>query len=607
MSFLNRLKFPVCAGILFVTALMSCEQELTTIGDGLVGNVPFNSDVAVFDVFAFNKRIEAVQTNQLPLYQLGVFNDPIYGRTEASITSQLQLAMPNPTFGDLTQDSELSGADNTRLENETVDSVLIYIPYFNDQTDTDMDGVRDAFDDEPLNSSNDSDGDGVANNQEDVNNTDPLNPDTDGDGIGDAEDDATLGDRFPQRFRLDSILGNRDQVFNVKVERSTFFLRDLDPNTNFQEAQEFFSTQEFSPTFTEEVFFDGNTTISDSEILTVVREDDPDTEDVDEVGTISATLAPGIQVKFNDVGNTFFQQNILDREGSSELLNNINFKEFFRGIHISLTPTEEELLMLLDISNATIDVFYSFDESVDGEIERESRSYQIQLLTQTPIGPLAGNAVNTFINEAYPQEITNALDVDENASRIYLKGGAGSFAEIKLFDEIDADAEILINQIRANNWIINEANLVFNIDTDAVPVSAIEPPRLYLFNAETNAPLYNAITENNGANTPLGVFLNYDGLLEEANGRGLRYTVRITEYINDIIVRDSTNATLGLAISPDIRITGFNNTMFSGGVERDFPAAPVLSPLGTVLFGSNVSAANEGNKVQLEIFFTEAN
>ena len=47
--------------------------------------------------------------------------------------------------------------------------------------------------------------------------------------------------------------------------------------------------------------------------------------------------------------------------------------------------------------------------------------------------------------------------------------------------------------------------------------------------------------------------------------------------------------------------------MLEDNTETQLPVAPTLSPLGTVLFGSNVSSANEDKKLQLEIFYTVAN
>lgn len=619
MNLLNQFKLPAIAGILLVVGFMSsCEQDLTTIGEGVIGGEPFATNKQTFDVFAFNKKIEAVQTNQLPIYQLGVYNDPVYGKTEASITSQVQLSIYNPSFGDYKQSDELSGENSAIIENERVDSVYIYIPFLNNQIDTDIDGVVDDLDDEPNDATNDTDGDGIPNNEEVANNTNPNNEDTDNDGIKDGDDDATLGDRFPKTFKLDSIYYNNEKIdeslkltppyigkeFNFKVERSTFFLRDLDPDSNFQESQEYFSTQEFSPDFTDEVFFDGKVSISNQEIVFLETVDDPDT-DTDEKGSISSRLAPGIYVKLNEVAKTFFQENFLNKEGSADLLTSANFKEFFRGIHLSTSTVNEDIMMLLDMTGAQINVYYTYDDNVvDAEPIPIQKVISLNLISQLGTAAISVNAVNTFVNEDYPAGISNSLDTGENTDKIYLKGGAGSYAEIKLFDEVDTEAEALINQIKANNWIINEAKLVFHIDTDLIPVNSIEPARLYLYNAETNEPIYNTLTENSLEDSALGVYLNYDGILEESNNKGLKYTVNITEHINNIIVRDSVNAKLGLAISPDIRLAGANNAMLSGDVEKELPAASILSPLGTVLFGSNLPAENE-KKLKLEIFYTE--
>ena len=604
MSFLNKFKFPALAGILLVVALVSCEQDLTTIGAEVIGGEPFKTDMVVYNVSAFNKKIEAVQTNQLPVYQLGVYNDPIYGKTEASITSQVQLQSANPTFGIYTENDELNDSEKI-AENETIDSVVVHIPYFTDILDSDADGVPDALEsgDDILLATNDSDGDGVANNDETANGTNPLSADTDGDGIEDGDDETNDATSFAKTFELDSIYGNREQNFGFKIEASTYFLRDLDPDSNFQDAQDYYSNQQFSPTFTDEVLFDNSSlTISNKETLFFTAQDDPDTPDVDESATVESRFAPGLRVQLSTEGLDFFQRNLLDKEGSSELLSSANFKNHFRGVHMSVTPSEEELLFFLDLSNAQIEVYYHYDKIEDGETEVATSSFNLSLLAGSSTSGVVGNAINTFVNEDYPAEIIGAMDTSDNASRIYLKGGAGSFAEIQLFED-----EAEINLIKANNWVINEAHLIFYIDQDAVGTLGQEPPRLNLYNAETNLPLYNSVTEINTEDTALGVFLNYDGIIEKSGERGLKYTVNITEHINNIIIRDSINATLGLQVTSDIRVTGVNNVLLDNGDDKELPASAILSPLGTVLFGSAVLPAEEAKKLKLEIFYTETN
>lgn len=612
MNLLNRLKMPTAVGILLVVVLGSCEEDLTTVGSGVVGGEPFTAGKAVYDVFAFNKRIEAVRTNKLPVYQIGNYTDPIYGKTAASITTQVQLSVANPTFGNYSASvEETADTDSSTLtikENETVEEVVLFIPFLtNPKGDRDLDGVADEFDDDPEDANSDSDGDTLTDIQEKALGTDPLNPDTDGDGTNDSLDDDTAANRFPVKYDLDSIFdinGNIPESFNFKVERSTYFLRDLDPNTNFQEAQQYYSSQQFSPTFVSDLLFEGPVEVRNVEEL-IFKEDDPETEDVDESEEAPTRIAPGIRVSLNA---GFFQENILNKEGSSELLSQANFSEFFRGVHLSIP---DDVLVLLDITRGNITIKYKYDSvtsSADDTIIESEKEFVLNFIRRdTSTGSVIGNAVNTFINEAYPAEIANGLDNGENASKIYLKGGAGSFAQIKLFDELNGDE--IINQIKDKNWIINEANLVFYVDRSTLDAAGtvIEPSKLYLYKDNTNAPVYNQFLESE-EDFNSGNFTNYDGGLNKVSGKGQSYKIKITNYINDLIVRDSTNATLNLALTSDIRISSTGKAMLANSTEGEVPVMSSVNPFGTVLYGSdNLPSGQEDKRLKLEIFYTKAN
>jgi hypothetical protein len=613
MTFLKRLKFPVITGFFLITVLFSCTEELTTLGATVIGGEPFNTDKATYDVFAFNKKIQAVRTNKLPLYQLGTFNDPIYGKTEARITSQLQLGGSNPVFGLFSQSTEDNPSPDSETqipENETIDSVYLYIPFMTKAQlvrDSDGDGLDDEFDEFPDDPNGDSDGDGLSDNQEQANGTDPLNPDTDGDGINDDTDIDFVQNAYAQSVDIDSIYGNRDQPFNFKVERSTFFLRDLDPNTNFEEAQEYFSSQQFSPAFVSDILFDGEVTIGNKQIL-LKKLDDPDTSDTDESEEYDK-LSPGIRVKLD---STFFKTNLIDKEGSSELLSQANFSEFLRGIHMSVSSISEDMMLLLDLRNANITVHYRYDRfnTADDTVEKRNSTYTLSLLRGSQTGLIAGNAINTFNNDPYPMTIADQMDtgIENDASRIYLKGGSGSYAEINLFDR--SNGEEIINQIKANNWIINEANLVFYVDRTALNAvgGIIEPPRLYLYNAETGRLIFDPLKDFSETQTLTGRYLNFSGILEEEADKS-KYKVRITDHINNMVVNDSTNATLGLVLTPDIGFVGVTNAMLNDPEkpEDDLPVINTMTPLSTILFGSNVEPENIANKLKLEIFYTEAN
>ncbi|WP_339726375.1 DUF4270 domain-containing protein [Maribacter stanieri] len=634
MNFIVKSAIPKLSGLFLVLGLLvSCEQDLTTVGSGVVGNEPFTTGKEVYDVFAYNKNIEAVQTNKLPIYQLGTYNDPIYGKTQASVTSQLFLSAANPSFGNLSQDKEdregiTDESITTIQENETIKEVYLYIPFLTNSLDSDGDGVVDEYDLEPDNSSNDNDGDGVSNIVETASNTDPLDSssvDADRDGLNDGDGETIFADSFAEKVELDSIYingKNYDDVsksplpsFNLKVERSTFFLRDLDPNASFQEAQQYYSNQVFSPDFvTGNPLFEGEVEIIDEEIL-IPNEDDESTEDVDESQTFTK-LQPGIRVALD---NEFFQNNILDKEGSSELLSQSNFTEFIRGLHFSIVDQEgNDVLVMFDLKSANITMTYSYDNyDTNGTIDDTSddnpnnileKDFTFSFLSTVATG-VSGNAVNTLITENYGPQVLQALDNGENASRLYLKGGPGTYAEINLFEE--DGGESVVEQIRSQNWVINEANLIFYIDRDQLDAagSAIEPPRLYLYNTENKFPLINTLTEQTDleSSSLFGAYLNFDGIIEKSNGKGVQYSVKITDHINNMVVRDSTNATLALTLTTNIQNWSIADAKVAND-EAELPTTSTVTPLGTILYGSNIQPTdpNFDKRLKLEISYTKA-
>lgn len=611
MTLLKRFNFSALAVIFMMAAIVACEQDPTTIGSGVIGSTPLKTDKAVFDVFAYNKKIEAVSTNKLPVYQLGSFTHPVYGKTEASITSQVQLSTVSPTFGIYSQVTEDNPSSDSQIpENEKIDSVYLYIPFLtNPSGDSDGDGLADEFDGDPDDAGSDTDGDGLTDAQEISRGTDPLNEDTDGDGVKDGDDDDYTANQYRKTFDLDSIYVNGklydknsgEVSFNLKVQRSNYYLRDLDPNSNFLEAQEYFSNQEFAPTFVDSLLFDGPVAISPDQIPLKNR-DLASTEDEDESEELTY-LDPGIRVALD---KDFFQHNILDMEGSSELANQENFKNYLRGLHLSLSSLSDEVLLLLDLSDANITISYSYDTvDSDGEVAEGEGKKEFVLNFITSVlyqgqdtGQVSGNAANTFVSEAYPGEVSGAMDTDENAEKIYLKGGAGSYAEIKLFDS--GNGKEAIKQIRENNWVVNEANLVFYVAEDS---DVEQPPALYLYNTETGLPVYGVPVSQNDQ---LVRVYDYDGNLEKSSdGKAVKYTIKVTEHINDLILRDADNATLGLFVATSLYRTSLGSAVLDGNTEGETPIGATLSPLGTVLYGSNVGDENADKKLRLELFYTE--
>jgi len=154
--------FGILLGFLILAGTaMSCEEEEITLGQGVISGDPFNTGQQAYEVTAYNRSLEAVQTNKLPLYQLGSYPDAAFGNLQSRIITQVQLVNINPFFGTRRQDfEELTDTTEPRdtiNENETVKEVFLYIPFLQPPgslRDTDNDGVSNDLDAEPDNAEN---------------------------------------------------------------------------------------------------------------------------------------------------------------------------------------------------------------------------------------------------------------------------------------------------------------------------------------------------------------------------------------------------------------------------------------------------------------------
>lgn len=601
--------FGAVIALVLLVVFSACEKDTYTLGQSVIEGEPFNTNRIEYPIESIKQlKVDRVQTSQLPIFQLGNFNDPIFGTTNAQILTQVQLTEAKPIFGRLSADTEgledLSGNNDTLNENETVVRARLYIPFQKvpaASQDSDSDGVQDAFDVDPNDINSDSDGDGLTDNEERLRGTDPLNADTDGDGINDLDDESTASNSYAKRVALDSIYSfSESKVYDLTVRHSDFFLRNHEPTSGFLDPSAYFSDD--SPKFEDFLgvtLYQGRDTISEFQYIEY-QIDDPDTEEDESAFTdASKTKDPGIYI---DLDPQFFQTMILDKEGGSELLSRSNFKDHFRGIHLSLA-TDNDIMMLFNLTSGYIEVDYTndfwntqgdSDESNDA-IDTEERSFRLNLVSGGSFGITSGNAVNTWTAE----NSVSVVDNQDFVERVYLKGGSGYLAQFQIPDEI-------IDEIKTNNWLVNEANIVFHVDQDVMQQYPQQPSRLYLFKEGSNLPVYDAMTETSEDETPLGIFLNYDGILQyDTEGEGSHYTVRLTDYLNHIVLRDSVNVPINVAVSANIGLPLTYAAKVSDSDEViSYPQMSAATPLGTVLYGSNNSVP-EDKRLELKIFYTE--
>ena len=233
----SRLPQQFIGTLFFFFTLISCDSDFHAVGVEIFNEMSFETKETKIPVYTHQKKVDFFQTNGLPLAQLGKTQHPVFGNSEASITAQLTIGN-DPTFGVYTQEAELAGDDTNPAiinENETVTEVFLEIPFFTNQIDTDRDGVLDALDADPDDVESDSDGDGVLDYIETQSNTNPLSSDSDGDGILDDVDlDNSTYDSQNNVYQIDSIYGNREATFNIKVHELTYFISTLDPDNNFE-------------------------------------------------------------------------------------------------------------------------------------------------------------------------------------------------------------------------------------------------------------------------------------------------------------------------------------------------------------------------------------
>jgi hypothetical protein len=153
--------------------------------------------------------------------------------------------------------------------------------------------------------------------------------------------------------------------------------------------------------------------------------------------------------------------------------------------------------------------------------------------------------------------------------------------------------------------LVNEANLVFYVDQEAT--RGQEPDRIYLYNSLNSSPLTDYIFDSENNTLPIFSKPNHLGILrrDETTNKGIKYKMKITAHINDILIRNTQNVPLGLAVSGNVNLEGvFGQRMEQtvGDAQKNVPLSSLISSRGTVLHGNK--SENLDKRLYLEIFYT---
>jgi hypothetical protein len=403
-------------------------------------------------------------------------------------------------------------------------------------------------------------------------------------------------------YELDSIYGATNGKLKLSVYESGVQMRSSYFDSGAQMAQLYYTDQ--NADF--ENFKKGNRLNDDANVL----QNDQfffDSKEYADVTTDATTnketttlVAPEMRLNLN---KDFFQDKIL-KAAASKLANADAFQEYFRGLYFKTEKSggSESNMALLDFTKAKITIKYKAKTAIttDAETVKEDKSLVINL------GGATASLVNDTKNATYANAITPAnINSTEGDEELYLKGGQGSLAVIDLSNFATKLAEI-----RTNKWIVNEANLVFYIDSDKMK-SADEPKRVYLYDLTNNIPVIDYVDGtsgyiNNDPNTTRYVF---GGILDvdATTKRGKSYKVRITNHIRNLI-KDATavNVKLGLVVTESVDIATSNKLKLKNSVISEAPRGSVMNPLGTILYGSKASVP-DAQRLRLEVYYTKPN
>ena len=544
--------------VFFIIFIYSCDKDFTSIDSDVISAenaINFNTSSIDYPIVASNLRLNPVKSNNLPSFMLGYNNNPFYGESKASFLGQVVPAEFSPSFG----------------ENVVLDSVILTIPYYSRGVETSEEG------------------------------------------------DIT--------YEIDSVYGST--ATKLYVYKSNFYLRDFNPSGDFSDSQNYYSNGALSNSesinqaeIEAELLYESGI-IGDGSDDFIPSSERIDLTSLDSLGEtyVSSSIAPAIRLKLNNPNDNFWQSLFFENEGNPELINPNTFKEFFRGLYIKADGVNSDgSMMLLNFasSNTKLTIHYTSETSTDSDTDSGGTSTETITSQNEYVLNFTDNLVNIYENN-FLVDVSNPNTVDGD-ERIYLKGGEGYMSTVDLFggDIQDENGEMVNafehfknsfydeeNEIA--NKIINEAYIEFFVDQTQDIGS--EPDRIYLYNFEQNTALIDYFLDQSVSSTTINAKINHlepltrDG--DSITGEGVKYKIRITEHLNNLILRDSTNAKLALVVTSNVGSIDNFSILNSGEEDRDFPSGAILTPKGTVLHGSQSEDIDK--RPRIKIYYTDPN
>jgi len=407
----------------------------------------------------------------------------------------------------------------------------------------------------------------------------------------------SIEDNQNEVYKLDSLYGNANNKFKLNIYESGYYLRDFDPNANFEERQKYYSDLYNDIYNTRKPNrLNNSLNIAQNDLFFFDKSAHVIYETKDGEQVVKERQPPQMKMELD---KEFFKNKIFNAS-PGELDNNNTFANYFRGLFFQVEDQAQgSQMMQLNFSLGKITIYYTTPAD-----EEE----------KTVVLNLGGNTVSLVQNQ-FSNTYTNALSSANSIAgdeKLYLKGSEGSVAYIDLFPDQN-ELEQLRELVNDENWLINDANLVFYIDKSQMDnLHPFVPQRIFLFDAEKNIPLADYYFDTSSIqNFPKfgkwihGGFISSQGSVDN---KGYYYKIRITKHITNLLKNsEAKNVKIGVSLTETI--TNIAMATLKDGIGlpetspyRFVPVSSVMSPLGIVLYGNNTS---DEKKLKLEIRYTK--
>lgn len=530
---------------------VACDKDYNTIGSDIVGDGNYLLDkYEVQNLKAYSRPTGPVQTNNLPINALGVYEDPLFGTSTAHYVTDLQLERTTPDFG-------------YDVEIQSVDSVYLYIPFFSRQTAVGAGIEQNTFELDSIHGDVDSSIRlRVYHNNYYLSTIDPSNPTENRKYYSDEKNliESNLG---IQLNNSSNVSENEEFLFS----KDEIIIYETDGNGNYLDA-------------------DGNVTVVLDERV------------------IKERMAPGIWLNLD---KNFFLNNVL-LTSSTNLINNNVFKEHLRGLYFQATKNsgQEGAMAMLDFTRGYVNIQYHSKDEDTADAELKKKAFKLNLR-----GTTANFFDNNFTISDGEE---NLYLKGANGSLVYLDiFGPDSPSDLDdVADELQQlrDDNILINNailtftINRTNPLGKEPKRIYIFDaTNNTPILD------YIFDGSVDLdPKNNKFllggfieTDDNGDGITYKIRLtSHINKIINSEDEDDRKNVVLGISLTDNINAPTMFSTLNSHTIP---------TEVPNGSSQEFSSVPqssIITPLGTVLYGNHPNVAPE-NRIKLEIYYTQPN